>query len=80
MAFLDVLAAIVPSRRLARRLADKAERARWRRQREHAADFRACCAALSGRVSEACFVKVGGDAVENVDAGRPPRPPDEAEK
>lgn len=59
MTLLELLALIVPSRRLARRLAGKAERARWRRHQENTAAFRACCAAIPTRVADPFFVKVG---------------------
>lgn len=66
MTLLEVLAAIVPSRRLARRLAGKAERARWRRDQANTAAFRACCAAISRQVPNPFFVKVGAhDGIKN---------------
>jgi FkbM family methyltransferase len=59
MTLFELLAAIVPSRRLARRLAAKAERARWRRHQANSAAFRAYCAGLSRLVPAPFFVKVG---------------------
>lgn len=59
MTLLELLAAIVPSRRLARRFEGKAERARWRRHQANTAAFRACCAAIPASVAEPFFVKVG---------------------
>ncbi|MCE9630711.1 MAG: FkbM family methyltransferase [Planctomycetia bacterium] len=66
MTLLEILAAVVPSRRLARRLKDKAERARWRLHQANTAAFRECCAGLSRRVREPFFVKVGAhDGIKN---------------
>lgn len=63
---LEVLAAVVPSRRLARRLRDKAERARWRAHQANTAAFRQCCAALPRLVPRPFFVKIGAhDGIKN---------------
>lgn len=56
---LELLAKIVPSRRLAHRLEGKAERARWRLHQANTAAFRACCASIPARVPKPFFVKVG---------------------